>query len=124
MNKLKSVLKKQALLTGLMLSSLTFYSFGQSETKAPTETIPSVVTSNVNLNAQRVKLDAKKVEMNQATTSTRAQVSKLKEEYHALKEEYLRLLLIELENSNDPIQKEQLQKEFDRYQEKSNTQIK
>jgi vacuolar-type H+-ATPase subunit I/STV1 len=124
MKRLNYKIKKQALLTGFMLSSLTFYSFGQSQTTAPKETIPTVVSSNTSLSAQRAKIEAKQTQISQSISTSRAQMNELNVELNALKEEYLRMLKLELEKTADEKVKEQLQAEITRFSTQNKAQIR
>lgn len=106
------------------MCSLSFLSYGQSQTKTQKESTPIVVSSNPDLSAQRAKLDSKQAEINQSTATSRAQVSKLNDEFRVLKEEYLQSLKAELEKTVDPQLRTQLQGEITRYSEVTNPQTR
>src|SRR3954452_7934673 len=94
-------MKIRLLLTGLCFCSISYLSYGQSQTQTLKESTPVVVSSHPDLSAQRAKLDSKQAEINQATSTSRAQVSKLNDEFRVLKEEYVRLLSMEMEKTAD-----------------------
>ncbi len=117
-------MKKKLLFIGLFMCSLSFVSYGQSQTKTQKESTPIVVSSHPDLSTQRAKLDSKQAEINQSTATSRAQMSKLNDEFRVLKEEYLRLLKVELEKTSDEQLKGQLQEEITRYSEVTNPQTR
>ncbi|MNK01924.1 hypothetical protein D3C87_197380 [compost metagenome] len=115
-------MKIKLLFTGLCFCSLSYLSYGQSQTQASKESTPVVVSSHPDLSAQRAKLDSKQAEINQATATSRAQVSKLNDEFRVLKEAYVRLLSTELEKTTDVQLRTQLQGEIARYSQAANPQ--
>lgn len=117
-------MRKKLLFIGLLFCSLSFMSYGQSQTKTQKESTPIVVSSHADLSAQRAKLDSKQAEINQSTATSRAQVSKLNDEFRVLKEEYLRLLQVELVKTTDAQLKDQLQAEITRYSDVTNPQTR
>jgi hypothetical protein len=114
-------MKIKLLFTGLCFCSISYLSYGQTQTLASKEPTPVVVSSNPGLSAQRAKLDSKEAEINQAVTSSRAQMTKLNDEFRALKEEYVRLLSAQLEKTTEAQSKAQLQEEITRYSEVANS---
>lgn len=108
-------MRKKLLFIGLFLSSLSFSSFGQSQTNQSKESTPVFVSSHPNLSAQRAKLDSKEAEINQSTATSRGQLNRLNDEFRVLKEEYLQLLQVELSKTTDEQLKGQLQQEITSY---------
>lgn len=115
-------MKKKLLFFGFLFCSLSFKSYGQSQTNTQKESTPIVVSSHAGLSAQRAKLDSKQAEINRSTATSRAQLSKLNDEFRVLKEEYLRLLQVELGKTTEAQLKDQLQAEITRYSDVTNPQ--
>lgn len=117
-------MKIKLLLTGLCVCSLSYMSYGQSQTQALRESTPVVILSNPDLSAHRAKLDSKQTEINQATSASRAQWNQLNEEFRVLKEEYVHLLSTTLEKTTDASMRTQLQEEITRYTPVANSQTR
>jgi hypothetical protein len=125
LNKINPIsMNKKLLIIGIFTSSLSYLSYGQSQSQTLKEPTPIVVSSHPALNAQRAKLDSKQTEINQAVSVSRAQVAKLNDEFRVLKEEYIRLLKAELEKTTDLQLRTQLQEEITRYSEVTNSQTR